>query len=403
MPYTSSQTELLQLITQGKKLSPLELITQENMLDLYALQEDPIVWEIVTTSLESQGYRTARLERLVEDCHRRSNGAGQTFATPQSAEDLLLKEFDPLRCFVDGVLAEGLTLLAGKPKKGKSYIALDMSLSIAVGRQAFQKFNTEHTKVLYVSLEDGERRLQRRLLQIQPNLKSPKGLDFLYSFPRLGEGALEAINHYANTYSVIIIDVIGRILPTQTNNHKSLSEYQEMVDLLGPIQRLAIGREIAVIMIDHVRKASAEDAGDTIIGSQGKFGVADHALIYSRKGEEKDGVLQVISRDLEEEKYVLTMEDGHIAFLGKGESFETDSEQNRIIHILEEEGRPMSIAEIMKALGLGEQHYRRFRVVMHRLYNADRIGRTKKRGLYTLYGHDRQSDWEDKDLETVPF
>ena len=38
--------------------------------------------------------------------------------------------------------SKGLTLLAGKPKKGKSYLALDMSLSIAVGRQAFLKFPT---------------------------------------------------------------------------------------------------------------------------------------------------------------------------------------------------------------------------------------------------------------------
>lgn len=404
MNYTSSQTELIDLLTKGKKLSPLELFTQENLLDLYDLQDDPIVWEILTSSLEQQGYRTARLTRLVEDVHRRCNGvAPQQYPIPQTAEELLLKEFDPLRCFVEGILAEGLTLLAGKPKKGKSYIALDMSLSIAVGRQAFREFTTEHTKVLYVSLEDGERRLQRRLRQIQPNLTSPKGLDFLYTFPRLGEGALEAIDHYANTYSVIIIDVIGRILPTPNTSRKSLSEYQEMVDLLGPIQRLAIGREIAVVMIDHVRKASADDAGDTIMGSQGKFGVADHALIYTRKGEEKDGVLEVLSRDLEPEKYVLTLNDGHIEFLGKGESFETDSEQNRIIKILEEEGRPMSIPDIMKAMGLKDEHYKRFRVVMYRLYNADRIGRTKKRGLYTLYGHDRQSDWEDKDLETVPF
>ena len=130
------------------------------------------------------------------------------------------------------------------------------------------------------------------------------------------------------------------------------------------------------------------------MGSQGKVGAADHALIYSRKGQEKDGVLEVLSRDLEEEKYVLTLADGHLEFLGKGESFEVDSEQNRIIKVLEEERRPMGIPEIMKAMGISDQHYKRFRVVMHRLYNEDRIGRTNKRGLYTLYGHDRMAEKE---------
>jgi AAA domain len=268
---------------------------------------------------------------------------------------------------------------------------------------AFQKFRTEKAKVLYVSLEDGPRRLQTRLLRIQPNLRTPDGLDFLYEFPRLGDGALEAFQHYGKAYQVIILDVLGRILPQMQSVRKQMSEYQEFTEHLGPIQQFAQQAHIAILIIDHVRKASADDIFDTIIGSQGKWGAADNGLVYERKGEDKDGVLHTAGRDIEEQKVVLTMLEGRLEFLGKGESFEMDSEQNRIIKILEEEHRPMGIPEIMRAMGLGEQHYKRFRVVMHRLYNEDRIGRTKKRGLYTLYGHDRQADWEDKDLETVPF
>ena len=88
-------------------------------------------------------------------------------------------------------------------------------------------------------------------------------------------------------------------------------------------------------------------------------------MIYGRKGEEKDGVLKVISRDLEDAKIVLSMVDGHLEFLGKGEVYEMDSEQNRIIKVLEEEARPMDIPAIIKALGIaGDAHYKRFRVVI---------------------------------------
>jgi len=329
------------------------------------------------------------------DAMRRENGASTAYQTPTTATTLLAKTFAPLRCFVDEILAEGMTILGGKPKKGKSYLALDMSLSIAVGRQAFMKFPTEKAQVLYVSLEDGERRLQRRLRAIQPNITTPQGLDFLYTFPRLGDGALEALQHYAQTYQVIIIDVIGRILPAQTPARKSLSEYQEMSDVLSPIQQLAMEKNVAILIIDHLRKASVEDDGDAIMGTQSKLGSADHALIYGRKGEEKDGVLKVFGRDLEEDKFVLSMVDGHLEFLGRGELYEVDSEQNKIISLLEEEHRPMAIPEIMKAMGInGDAHYKRFRVLMHRLYAEDRVGRTK-RGLYRLYG-------DDKD-EGVPF
>lgn len=319
----------------------------------------------------------------------------EPYPLPTTATALLAKTFPPLRCFVDELLAEGFTILAGKPKKGKSYLALDMSLSIAVGRQAFMKFPTEKARVLYVSLEDGERRLQRRLLQIQSNLKTPEGLDFLYTFPRLGDGAFEALTHYAQHYQIIIVDTVGRILPAQSQARKSLSEYQELTDVLGPIQQLALDNRMAIVMIDHLRKAGADDDLDAIMGSQGKAGAADHALIYSRKGEEKDGVLKVFSRDLEAEKFVLTMVNGHLEFLGKGEVYELDSEQNKIITILEEEARPMGILEVMKAMGIqSETHYHRFRKVLQRLYADDRIGKTK-RGLYRLYGDDRE--------EGVPF
>lgn len=359
----------------------------------------PDVWGRVIAVWQKMHLRPRDLEAAVDQRVMMqavsSNGSVAHYPIPTTATALLAKTFPPLRCFVDDLLAEGLTILAGKPKKGKSYLALDMSLSIAVGRQAFMKFPTEKVRVLYVSLEDGERRLQRRLRAIQPNLATPDGLDFLYTFPRLGDGALEALQHYAMQYQVIIIDVIGRILPTQTQARKSLSEYQEITDVLGPIQQLAQDKRMAIMIIDHLRKASVEDDGDAIMGSQGKIGAADHALIYGRKGEEKDGVLKIISRDLDEDKIVLTLTNGHLEFLGKGEVYELDSEQNRIITILEDERRPMAIPEIMKALGIhGDTHYKRFRMVMSRLYAEDRVGRTK-RGLYRMYGHDR--------FEDVPF
>ena len=167
------------------------------------------------------------------------------------------------------------------------------------------------------------------------------------------------------------------------------------MDLLGPIQKMAEHLNVAIVLIDHMRKASSEDDIDTIIGTQGKGGSADNILIYARKGEEKDGVLKASGRDLDDEKFILSLVDGHLEFLGKGEIYDLDSEQNKIITILVEEHRPMSTHEIMRAMGIqGDTHYQRFRKVLYRLYAEDRIGRTN-RGLYRLYGDDRE--------EGVPF
>ena len=364
---------------------------EDTLQELGLVRKDPARWGELKATAKLQGMNPYDLEKAVDAAQKGQNGS-RSLPNPITATTLLEQVFPPLRCFVDEVLAEGLTLLAGKPKKGKSYLALDMSLSIAVGRQAFMKFPTEQCSVLYVSLEDGARRLQRRLHAIQENIRTPERLAFLYTFPRLGDGALEALTYYAQTYQVIILDTLGRLLPAQTAARKSLSEYQEMTDVLGPIQHLAQEQQIAIIFIDHVRKASVEDEGDAIMGTQGKIGAADHALIYSRKGEEKDGVLKIISRDLDEQKMVLTLTNGHLEFLGKGEVYELDAEHNRIISLLQEERRPLSTPDIMKALGLNsDTHYARFRKVMQRLYEQDRIGRTK-RGLYRLYSDTQEDD-----------
>ena len=360
----------------------------------HIMQDNPELYEGVFLPgiRTDRRFHIARLEGQLQAILAR---VPPTFPVPQSTEALIEKQHPPQRFFVTDILTDGLTLLAGKPKKGKSYLALDMALAIACGREAFRKFKTEQARVLFVSLEDGERRLQRRLLTIQPNLKRVEHLSFLYAFPRLGAGALEALMHYSVTYQVIILDTLGRILPEETPHRQSLSEYQMITDVLGAIQTLALNRHMAILAIDHLRKASADDDTDGIIGSQAKAGAADNLLFYMRKGEETDAVLKAMGRDLEENKFVLSLLDGHLECTGKGEVYEVDGEQNKIISILRQEEKAMQVPDIMRSLGVeGPQHYARVRKALYRLYQEDRIGRTK-RGHFRLYSDDM--------IEGVPF
>lgn len=388
MPLTAQQDELIETL---EKTASTEFWTNHMTLqDVAVLRTDTEAWFRIMTAARRQGIDVPSWLATLDDVSTRRNGHHQ-FPTPQPGADLLTQHFTPMDYLVGEILHEGLTILAGKPKKGKSYFALDMSLAMAVGRLAFRRFPTKQQRVLYISLEDGERRLQTRLLKIQPNLTHPGGLDFLYAFPKLGAGALEALTHYATTYGCIIVDVIGRILPEVQTVHKSMSEYQLYTDLFGQLQTFSNDQHIALVLIDHVRKASSDDVYDTIMGSQGKWGTADIGLVYERKGEEKDALLHVAGREIEEQRFIMSLIDGHLECLGKGELYELDAEQNRIIMILAEERRPMAIPELMKAMGIeGERHYMRFRQVMARLYAEDRIGRTK-RGLYRVYGDDREA------------
>ena len=60
---------------------------------------------------------------------------------------------------VDRLLAPGLYILAGAPKVGKSWLVLDLCLSVAEGRD-FLGQRTEKGQVVYLALEDSLIRLQ---------------------------------------------------------------------------------------------------------------------------------------------------------------------------------------------------------------------------------------------------
>jgi len=83
-----------------------------------------------------------------------------------SAAELLAREIPPARWVVPGMVPEGVALLAGKPKLGKSWLALGLCIAVASGGAAFGNMRVEKGSALYLALEDNERRLQFRLKKI---------------------------------------------------------------------------------------------------------------------------------------------------------------------------------------------------------------------------------------------
>src|SRR5262245_15237293 len=81
----------------------------------------------------------------------------------QSAADLQRREFPEIRYVVPGIIAPGLTLFAGKPKIGKSWFCLDVALAVAGDRYCLSNLRCNVGDVLFLGLEDNERRLRKRI------------------------------------------------------------------------------------------------------------------------------------------------------------------------------------------------------------------------------------------------
>jgi hypothetical protein len=133
----------------------------------------------------------------------------------KSVADLQHKTFDPLRWIVPLYLPEGCTLLAGRPKVGKSWWGLDVGIGVGTGGESLGQ-QCEEGDVLGLFLEDNDRRLQRRVTTMLGAHKEkwPERLKYVTGWPRLNEGGLDWMREWiekARKPRLIIVDILERV------------------------------------------------------------------------------------------------------------------------------------------------------------------------------------------------
>lgn len=221
-----------------------------------------------------------------------------------TAAELATADFPEPRWAVPGVLAEGVNLLAGSPKLGKSWLALGLAIAVASGGRALGRIPVDRGDVLYAALEDTPRRLQNRLAVLLADDGPPHGLDFVVTLPRLPDAA-DLITEWLNehpTARLVIIDVLRKVRP-RADERTDL--YGRDYDAMSQLKAIADRYAVAVLVVHHVRKSDAEDVFDTVSGSNGLTGGADAILVAKRLRNSATAELHVTGRDVEERSYAL--------------------------------------------------------------------------------------------------
>jgi AAA domain len=131
----------------------------------------------------------------------------------ESAKALKPMKFDPVKYVVPNYIAEGLTILAGKPKVGKSWFALDAGLAVGFKGTCFDTQVVEQGDVLALCLEDNLRRLRSRISKILgEDAEWPERFHFATEWPRAEEGGLAAIRAWIKSVPnprLVIVDVLA--------------------------------------------------------------------------------------------------------------------------------------------------------------------------------------------------
>lgn len=218
--------------------------------------------------------------------------------TFHNSRDLQDATFPPIKWIVPNVLPEGLTLLAGKPKFGKSWMALQMALGVASGDTVLGR-HVEQGQVLYVANEDNKRRLKSRVgMMLSDETDWPASLTFATGWPRLDQGGLTDLQSWTDrndSTKLLIIDTLATVRPSIGQRDQL---YQSDYDALRGLHQLANEKAIALVVIHHVRKMAADDPFDIVSGSTGLTGAADSTLVLANGPKGK--VLYGRGRDLPE-------------------------------------------------------------------------------------------------------
>jgi Fe2+ or Zn2+ uptake regulation protein len=277
----------------------------------------------------------------------------------KKAADLLRQTFDPPKEIIPGVLFEGLTILVGKPKVGKSRLLLAMAVAIASGGKVLGSIPVEAGAVLYISLEDHERRLQKRINALLGPDPCPDTLEYEREWRRLDEGGLEDLELWLARHpqaKLIVIDTFKRI---RSQKRRNGSAYDDDYDALQGLQDLANRHPgLGLIVNHHENKMGAvDDWMDRASGSTGLTGAVDGAASLRRQRGAADAVLTITHRDIEtdEGQYEYALKSDHDtggwSLLGDAAKYQMSQQQQAIYAVLEQASTPMSPKMIALALG----------------------------------------------------
>ena len=222
------------------------------------------------------------------------------------AAELMQIDFPEPKWAIPDILPEGLNFLAGKPKQGKSVMALNICLAVATGGKALGK-DVIQGSVIYLALEDTGRRLQYRIGQMLHDAPAPDGLHIFTQWPRMGEGGILQIESEVEKHDnlrLLVIDTLAKFKPISAE--KNQARYDIDYQTVSRIKDIADKYFVPVLLISHQRKSEADDIFDTISGTLGLTGAADGILVLARKTGQDMAELHLVGRDVDAAEYALS-------------------------------------------------------------------------------------------------
>lgn len=282
-----------------------------------------------------------------------------------SASTLLATTYREPTWSVPDLVPEGLGLLAGKPKTGKSWLALDFGIAVASGGYALGNIPCKQGDVLYLALEDTQRRLNGRVKAVLQGKPAPEALSIATEWKRADDGGLDDIEMWLQLHPNARLVLIDTLQKVRGARKRDAGVYEDDYRAIAEYKKLSDKYTVPFLMVHHLNKMGNDDPLMAVSGTAGITGSADTILVLSREPNDPNAVLYVRGRDVNEAEVAIQFdnETGKWLKLGKAQDWRISEERRAIIKLLIEEG-PMHPKEIAHILGKPAGS---IRVTLHRM------------------------------------
>ena len=216
---------------------------------------------------------------------------------------LMDRPLEPPNFVVDTLISQGLHILAGSPKVGKSFFMGQLAYHVAMGLPLWE-YEVHQGTVLYLALEDDYARLQRRLSRMF-GVEETSNLYFATQAKSMSEGLDQQLEGFIREHPdvrLIIIDTLQKVREIGGDRYSYASDYEIVTKLKSFSDRYGI----CLLVVHHTRKMEAEDSFDMISGTNGLLGAADGAFIMQKKRRtDNTALLDIVGRDQPDQELTL--------------------------------------------------------------------------------------------------
>lgn len=221
------------------------------------------------------------------------------------ADTLLSTPMNKTLFVVEDLIPQGLSVLSGSSKIGKSWLMLWLGIQVASGQPVWE-FETHKSDVLYLCLEDTYARIQSRLYKVTD--EAPAELRIATTSFQIGNGLEEQIEQYLSDFpqtKLVIIDTFQKVRDSKSTGGKS-GMYAGDYDDVSALKNISDKYGIAVVVVHHVRKMKDKsDPFNEVSGSTGITGAADTNFVLKRSRSNENGTLLATGRDIEYQELTL--------------------------------------------------------------------------------------------------